>query len=281
MTPAGALLGWAAPVLAAAGVPQARREARLLLRATSGRDPWLEPEAEVPGVAEEAFRRAVARRSAREPFAYVVGRRWFRALELAVDPRVLIPRPETEALVAEAARLLPPGGAAVDLCTGSGAVALALAAERPDTAVTATDLCAAALAVAEENAARLGLLPRVRLRQGDLWAALPPSPSGCVDVCTCNPPYVEEGEWAGLEPEVRDWEPRAALVPPEGWRALYARLAAGAEEHLRPGGWLLCEVGAGQGDAVAALFRGPAWERADVLPDLAGLPRVVRARRSG
>lgn len=274
------LLAWAAPRLAAAGVPDARREARLLLRACGGPDPWLAPEAAAAPAAEGNFRAAVARRAAREPFAYIVGRRAFRGLELAVDGRVLVPRPETEALVEEGARLLPRGGAALDLCTGSGAVALALAAERPDARITATDASADALAVARENADRLGLGRRVRLLQGDLWDALPPGEPAFA-LCTCNPPYVEACELPSLEPEVRDWEPRGALVAPEGWRALYGRIARGARDHLRPGAWLICETSADQAAAVAALLAPPAWEATAVLADLGGLPRLVRARRAG
>jgi release factor glutamine methyltransferase len=276
---AAELLAASAPRLAAAGVPEARREARLLLRACAGADPWLDPDVPVDRRAEAAFHAAVARRAAREPFAYIVGRRAFRGLDLAVDGRVLVPRPETEALVEEGARLLPRGGSALDLCTGSGAVALALAAERPDARVTATDLSADALAVARDNADRLGLGPRVRLLRGDLWDALPPGDPG-FELCTCNPPYVEAGELPGLQPEVRDWEPSGALVAPEGWRALYGRIVLGAPAHLRPGGWLLCEASPAQTATVAALFAPPAWESAAVLADLGGLPRVVRARRA-
>ncbi len=277
---AAGMVRWGGAVLDGAGLGPGRREAWLLLRALSGIDAWLRPEVPVPPEAEAAYRAAVARRAAREPFAYVVGRRFFRGIELAVDRRALIPRPETEGLVEQACALLPRGGLAVDLCTGSGAVALAIAAERPDARGVATDLSDAALALAAANARRLGLDGRVRLCRGDLWDAVPPEARGSVDVCACNPPYVEAGEWSDLDPEVRDFEPREALVATEGWRSLYGRIARGGEVWLRAGGWLLCESAPAQAAPVAALLRGPAWDAADVMADAGGAPRIVRGRRA-
>ena len=265
----------AARQLGATGVPEPRREGRLLLLAVGGPDVLLSPEALV-GAAAPAFASAVARRARREPFAYIVGQREFHGLRLAVGPDVLIPRPETEGLVAHAARLAPPGGRAADLCTGSGAVAVALAHGRPDLTVDASDLSPAALAVARANVLAHGLEARVRLHGGDLWDALPSTP---YDICTCNPPYVAPADWERLEPEVRDWEPAIALVPAGGWRAIYRRLAVGARARLAPAGWLVAEVGAGQGAAVAALFGAAGLEEVAVLEDLAGLPRYCLGRR--
>jgi release factor glutamine methyltransferase len=272
-------LAWGARRLRRAGIAEPRREARLLLQALAHVDPLLRPEAGIGREALAAYVAAVRRRAAREPFAYIVGRRFFRHLELAVDRRVLVPRPETEGVVERALVLLPQGGLAADLCTGSGAIALALAHERPDALVDAGDISAEALEVARDNVRRLGLEGRVRLWRGDLWEALPPSRRGAYDLCTCNPPYVAAEELPRLEPEVRDWEPRVALVAAEGWPALYGRLAAGAAAWLRPGGWLVAEVGLGQADTVAALFRGQGLTDVRVHPDLAGIPRVVEGRR--
>lgn len=262
--------------LAAAWVPAPGREARLLLSATAGVDARLDPDRELPVPAVVAYGRALDRRCRREPFAYITGWREFYGLPLHVDPRVLIPRPETELLVERALARAPLNPVVADLCTGSGAVALAVAAQRPDARVIATDLSAAALQVAEGNAARLGL--PCRFLAGDLWCALPADLRRSLDVCTCNPPYVDAGDLGALQPEVRDWEPRAALVPPDGWAALQARLAAGAAEWLRPGGWLLTEVGAGQAGTVTEILRRHGLAEVAAWPDLGGVERVVEGR---
>lgn len=272
---AGAALEEAAARLAAAGVPDPRREGRLLLMAAGAPDPLLAPEAPL-GPEAPAVARAVARRVLREPFAYIVGQREFYGLSLAVGPGVLVPRPETEGLVARAAALAPTGGCVADICTGSGAVAAALAWARPDLRVAAADISPEALAIAAANVARLGLAGRVRTHLGDLWAALPP---GRYALCTCNPPYLDADEWSAAEPEVRQWEPPIALVAPEGWRALYGRLAAGARTRLIPGGHLLVEIGAAQGPEVAAIFTAAGLADVAVMPDLAGRPRYVGGRR--
>lgn len=268
-------LSQAAARLGAAGVPDPRREARWLLLATGAPDPLLYPESPL---AEHgaAFHQAVARRERREPFAYIVGRREFYGIDLTVGPAVLIPRPETEGLVERALELAPLRGWVADLCTGSGAVAVALALRRPDLRVDAADISAPALDVAAANARRHGLEARLRLYRGDLWAALP---EAAYALCTCNPPYVEEGQWPALEPEVRDWEPRMALVTSEGWAEIYRRLAAGAMERLAPGGRLVAEIGAGQDAAVADIFSGAGLRRVRVAPDLAGMPRYAEGVR--
>ena len=264
----------AAQRLAAEGVPDARREARLLLLAAGGPDPLLDPQAPLDPVAG-TFYAMVRRRRAREPFAYIVGHREFYGLRLSVRPGVLVPRPETEGLVEHALALAPAAGRVADLCTGSGAVAAALAVERPDLVVDAVDISPAALEVARDNIAALRLQDRVRLHQGDLWAALP---EGSYNLCTCNAPYVTEAEWEAAEPEVRRWEPQVALVAPEGWPALYRRLAEGAVGRLVPGGHLLAEIGAGQGEGIAAVFQAAGLGEVRILPDLAGRPRYAVGR---
>ncbi len=271
------LVADAADRLAAAGVPAAGREARLLLRAVASVDARLHPLAEIPAEVAGAYAAVVERRARREPYAYITGRREFFGLSLEVDRHVLIPRPETELLVERALALAPRGAMTCDLCTGSGAVALALAAQRPDLQLTATDISGEALSVAERNARRLGL--RLRLFAGDLWAALPASDRGTLDLCTCNPPYVDAADWLGLDPEVRSWEPRQALVPPEGWGCFLHRLVAGAAEWLKPGGWLLAEVGVGQALAAGDLFVRNGLTEVRSHHDLAGIPRVIEGRR--
>ena len=197
-----------------------------------------------------------------------------------VTPDVLIPRPETEILVETALGLLL--GVArpviVDVGTGSGCIALSLAAERPDAVVRATDVSAAALAVARENARRLGLEDRVAFHEGDLLEPVS-AESGGVDLVVSNPPYVDAGDRDSLAPEVRDHEPAISLFAPGDALSVYRRLAIAAAQVLRPGGWLVVEVGAGQAEAVRAIFEGAGLRVGATIPDLQAIPRVVTARR--
>ena len=270
-----------ATALAAAGLPEPSREARALVRAASGVDPWLDPGAVLDPAAEVRYHGWLGRRAAREPYAYISGSRPFHRVRIRVRPGVLIPRPETELLVDAADRLAPHGAHVCDLCTGSGAIALALAAARPDLRLDATDISGAALAVAAENAYQLALTERVRLYGGDLWEALPPTQAGRYAVCVCNPPYVEPRELAGLEPEVRDHEPRLALVAERGFGEMYRQIAAGAGRWLCAGGWLVAEVGADQADAVEALWAEHGFSDRFRLRDLDGVERVVGGRWAG
>jgi release factor glutamine methyltransferase len=222
--------------------------------------------------ADEADRFAdyARRRREREPVAYILGTKGFRDIELAVDPRVLIPRPETEHVV-EAALALPEGARVVDVGTGSGAIALALKHERPDLRVAATDASAAALDVARANAARLGL--GVELVEADLLDGVP----GPIDAVVSNPPYVAERERALLAPEILRYEPAEALFAgPDGLDAL-RRLAPAAA--ASGAAFAAFEVGAGQAAAVGELLRAAGFPAIEVLPDLAGIERVVVGRR--
>ena len=215
--------------------------------------------------AARAFGEMVRRRVRREPVAYILGRRGFRRIELGVDRRVLIPRPETELLVELALELEP--RTALDVGTGSGAIALAVADELPDTAVVATDTSLDALVVAKANADRLGLADRVRFELGTIAA-------GPFDLLLANLPYVPEGELRGLEPEITDYEPVEALTPgPTGLEAIDALLGTVAESPL-PGAIGL-ELGEGQAATVAGLVRRAGFERVDTRRDLAGIERVV------
>ena len=223
---------------------------------------------------EEALRlqSLVRRRREREPLAYVLGEWGFRRLTLAVDPRVLVPRPETEIVVEQclahvrhiaAPRLL-------DIGTGSGAIALAIADEHAGARVTAVEPSAEALAVARENADRTGLAGRVELVHGELFAGL----AGPFDVVVSNPPYVDRDEVEALEPEVRLYEPRGALVD----TGATEQIAVGAREVLAPGGWLVVECGERQAGPLAAKLRSLAYEDVAATPDLAGIDRVVEGR---
>jgi release factor glutamine methyltransferase len=225
------------------------------------------------GAAEtERFRALVARRAAREPLAYVLGEWGFRRLTLAVDSRVLVPRPETESVVERCLALLVgvEAPSVLDVGAGSGAIALALADERPDARVVATDVSTEALEVAEQNRVRTGADGRVRFVHGDLLAG----ETGPFDLVVSNPPYVTEDELAQLEPELR-FEPRGALVG-EGGSDAVARAALTA---LRPGGALVLEVGDGQASDVAAKVRSLGFVDVRSSEDLAGRERVVEGRR--
>jgi release factor glutamine methyltransferase len=255
--------------LTAAGVDTPRLDAEVLLAAAMGVDRaalLADPSRGLEPASARVFQEAARRRVQREPVAYLLGRKGFRRLELEVDPRVLIPRPETEHVV-EASLGLPAGARVVDVGTGCGAIALALADERPDLQVVATDASPEALAVARANAARLGL--EVEFVEGDLLEPV----AGPVGAVVANPPYVSTGEV--LPPDIARYEPAAALYAgPDGLEVLRrlvpAAAAAGAS-------FVAFEVGAGQAPYVAALLRAEGYVT-DVIPDLAGIDRVVRGQ---
>ncbi|HWT24775.1 MAG TPA: peptide chain release factor N(5)-glutamine methyltransferase [Solirubrobacteraceae bacterium] len=257
--------------LTAAGCDTPRLDAEVLLAAAMGVDRAIvvaDPGREIEPDAARRFAGFARRRRAREPVAYILGRRGFRHIEVAVDPRVLIPRPETEHVV-EAALGLPHGARVCDVGTGSGAIALALKHERPDLGVVATDVSGDALAVARANAVRLGL--DVDFVHGDLLAAV----SGRLDAVVSNPPYVEDG--AQLAPEILRYEPALALrAGPDGLDVL-RRLVPDVAASGAP--FAALEVGAGQAAAVAAMLREVGYGAVDTVRDLAGTERVVVARR--
>jgi release factor glutamine methyltransferase len=258
--------------IGAAGSQTPRLDAEIMLAAVLGVDRtalFVDPGREVVGPAVRAFQDCVRRRSVgREPVAYIVGRRAFRHVELAVDPRVLVPRPETELLV-EVGLSLGAGAHVVDVGTGSGAIALALKEERPDLWVVGTDVSAGALAVARANGARLGL--DVEFLEGDLLAGI-----GACDAVLSNPPYVSRGDRAALAPEIVRHEPPGALFAGEDGLAVIRRLipAAAAVAPL-----LAVEVGAGQAPVVGELFAAAGFADVSVRRDLAGIERVVVGSR--
>jgi release factor glutamine methyltransferase len=255
-----------------------RREARWMVEEASGGAIGV-----APAGAARRLREMVERRRAGEPLQYVLGSWSFRALDLMVDRRVLIPRQETEAVVdvalveldrLRAGREGP--ATVVDLGTGSGAIALSVARERPGVEVWATDRSADALAVAAANLAGTALTG-VRLVEGDWWSALPPGLRGRVDLGVANPPYVSRAEMAGLDPVVRDWEPRLALeAGPEGTEAIRAVLV-GAGEWLAPAATLVIEIAPHQERPASDLARAFGFYPVRVDPDLAGRPRVLVA----
>lgn len=257
--------------LRAAGIDEPRLDAELLLAAATGWDRArlaAHPDAEIPADAARRFAEMVRRRLRREPVAYILGRRGFRGIELAVDPRVLIPRPETELLVELALELRP--ASVLDVGTGSGAIALAIADELPACSVVAVDTSAAALELAQENAERSGLTARVEFARG----MLPPA-NGGFELVVANLPYVSESEWEGLQPEVREWEPRGALLAGrDGLDAMRAAIPALAGT----AGVLALEVGEGQAAAVGDLLFAAGFGEIETRPDLAGIPRIVVGR---
>jgi len=227
-----------------------------------------------------AFRELFKRRLEGFPVAYLVGSREFYLLEFEVTPAVLVPRPETETLVAEALERLKSRTTpmVLDLCTGSGCIAISIAHQKTDARVTATDVSPDALDVAKRNARRHGVEPRMHFRQGDLFAALPAG--SLFDAIVSNPPYVTPGELATLAPDVREHEPRLALDGGPDGLAFYRRIAAEAEKYLAPGGFVLLEIGSTQEEAVKALLaEQPGLEVGKTLKDAAGLPRVATAKR--
>ncbi len=237
----------------------------LLLRARDA----LSPEAEA------AFRALLARRAAREPLQYIVGAQGFYGLELAADPRALIPRPETETLCELALAFLAEKESprVLDVCTGTGALALAIKREHPSADVTATDISADALALARENARRVGA--EARFLPGDLLA---PVAGERFDLIVSNPPYIESAACAALQPEVL-YEPRLALDGGPDGLAFYRRLAAGCADHLSPGGALMLEIGDTQAASVSALLEARhCYQNITIHRDLCGRERVIGAR---
>jgi release factor glutamine methyltransferase len=225
-----------------------------------------------------SFAAMVERRDRGEPLQYVLGQWAFRTLDLFVDPRVLIPRPETEVVAGFAIEALPDGGRAVDLGTGSGAIALSLAAERwPAVEVWATDASADALAVARANLAGLGRRgSAVRLAEGDWYDALPADLRGGFDVVVANPPYVPDQ--ALVARQVRDWEPHLALFGGPDGLDHARRIITEAPAWLRPGGTLVVEVGEDHGEAVADVAAEAGFAVVEVRPDLTGRDRALVAR---
>ncbi len=221
-----------------------------------------------------AFRALIARRTAGEPTQYITGVREFYNRPFKVDARVLIPRPETELLVEAALHALPKDapGAALDVCTGSGCIAISLAAERPQATVTATDLSPDACAMARENAQALGVAERVRILEGSLYTPLPPD--ALFQVVVSNPPYIATGEIPGLSAEVRR-EPRMALDGGPDGLGLLRQVITGARRVLAPGGLLALEIGETQGAAVQALLQAAGYENARVEKDLERRERLA------
>ena len=280
----------AALLLERAGIETARLDAECLLAQVLGSTRWelaLHRERRLPSEAFARFLTLLQRRERRKPLAYLTGTREFWSLALAVTPGVLVPRPETETLVEAtltALRRRPEAcrhdGGLLDLCTGTGAVAIALARELPEARLIATDVSRRALRVARRNAETHGVAERIRFYRGDLWRALEGVvPAGTLDAVVANPPYIPSAAIPALMPEVQ-WEPRVALDGGPDGLAVHRQIIGGAPRFVRAGGLVLLEIGADQGPGVAALFEASgAFEAPAIVSDLAGHDRVVLARR--
>ncbi len=263
----------------AGAVEQPRREAALLLGEVlrlSEAQLYARADDDVPEPAAVSYGQLIRRRADRIPVAYLLGRREFHGRSFAVDPRVLIPRPETEHLVEAALNCIDDGARVLDVGTGSGCIAVTLALERSGSRIVATDLSPGALAVAAANCRKHGVADRVRLVRADLLSALRP---GAFDVVVSNPPYIDVGEWPSLMPEVRDHEPPEALFAGDGLDFYRRFFAAGG--FLDAGQRLLLEIGKGQLDAVRELAEGSGFDVEWMVADLAGIPRVLTLRATG
>jgi len=255
------------------GVPRARLHAA--------------PDDPVEPAAATRFREHLLRRSRRVPLQHLTGVQEFWSLEFEVTPAVLIPRPETEGLVealldlrsSDAKLRAIEAPVVLDVGTGSGCLAVAVAREVPAARVFASDISEDALEVARRNAARHDVADRITFLRGDLLAQFGPAGAPPADVLLSNPPYIGDAEAAGLPPEVRDHEPRLALFAGPDPLAVHRRLAHEARPHLKTGGWLIAEIGAGQEAALRALYAGILDLHLEPFrPDLAGIPRVLLAR---
>ncbi len=273
----------AAEVFLSSGLTTPRLDAEVLLASYLKKDrTWLfvhsDRDLSVPEA--EGFRCWVARRQEGEPVAYLVGHKEFWSLDFAVDPRVLIPRPDTEVLVEEVLKTLALQGIfspdILDLGTGSGAIAIALASELPEARITATDLSREALAVAAGNAERNLPVGRIKFFQGNLFAPV----KGFFDAIVSNPPYIAAGEYSKLSREVRNFEPREALLAGEDGLDFYSIIIPQAAFFLKPEGWLLLEIGHDQKELVEGLFsRSGLYRDVTFRKDYADRWRVAKARR--
>ena len=278
------VLAWATDDFKRRGNKSARLDAELLLGEALGLDRIkLIVEAERPLADDELgrYRDLIKRRRAFEPIAYILGRREFFALPMIVDRRVLIPRPDTEILVETALRGTRERhlyGRMLDLCTGSGCVAIAFAKERPTWRVTAVDLSPDAVSVARGNVQRSGVVHNVAVLEGDLFAALPEHAE--FELITANPPYIPSAEIAELDADVRDFEPHLALDGGVDGLQITRRLVHEAMGYLSPGGLLALEGGFDQAPAVAELLEASGFREIARSKDLAGVERVVSGRRS-
>jgi release factor glutamine methyltransferase len=283
---ARALIESAARKLAALGIESSRLDAEVLMAEAAGvtRETIVTGSIGVTSAILYKFETMVARREKREPVAYIVGHKEFYSLDFEVTPAVLIPRPETEFVVTAALNSIAGKSNArvLDIGTGSGAMAIAIAVNAPTAQVTATDVSADALEVASRNARRHGAEKRIKLRRADCFDVLDGGAAlGTFDAIVSNPPYLDDAEITGLDPDVRFFEPRVALSGGVGGLRIIRRIANGGGAHLEANGELIMEMGMGHAGDVARIIVHAGLRVVDVINDFAGQMRVVRARAGG
>ncbi len=268
------MLSWMTDFFADKGIDNPRLDAQLMLAWLLGLDRiglYMQHDRPLDAAELDRLRSLVRRRGQREPLQYLLGETEFWSLPFKVSPAVLIPRADTEILVEESLKHAASEGSLIDVGTGSGAIAISLASELSQWQVTAFDISGDALAIAKANAELNHLSQRIDFCQGTL-AELPAEK---YDLIVSNPPYIDADEWTGLMPEVRDHEPKLALVAANNGLECYQLLAVQAVRCLNPGGWLLVEIGYQQGDAVMRLFEMAGLKNVYLRHDYAGQPRVV------
>ena len=277
------ILNESAKTLEAAGIPSARLEAEILLSFCIGCDrlEFLKnPEIQLDQTQLTAFKKLINRRLRWEPVAYIIGRKNFWTFSLEVNKDVLIPRPDTEVIVEEILNISKKTVSTrikiLDIGTGSGAIAIALACEIPHASVMATDISLTALDVARRNACSLGIQNQIDFRQGDLLEPV----KGIFDIIASNPPYIGAQEYEELPEGVRAFEPREALLAGKSGLEFYEKLIYQAEGYLEKNGWLLLEIGARQEKDVRRIMETSGfYNNIEIRRDYAGLPRVIKARR--
>ena len=278
------LIDQASRRLAAVGIESSRLDAEVLLAKAAGvtREFAITGSFDLSTETLKKFEAVIARRERREPVAYIVGHKEFYSLDFEVTPAVLIPRPETEFVVGAALECIvrKANPRLLDIGTGSGAIAIAIAVNAPSAQITAVDISADAIAVGSRNALRHRVEDRVTFRRGDCFHMLDGGAAlGMFDAIVSNPPYLDEAEIAALEPDVRGFEPRVALISGTGGLDILRRIAVGASANLADEGELIVEVGMGQAPVVAKLFEEAGMSVVAVINDFAGHQRVVRARK--
>ena len=270
---------FATEALRTAGTPEQARDAKVLLAHSLGKQKTFliaYPEFELTDEQQDRFSTVIARRAGREPLQHILGRQEFYGRDFRVSPDVLIPRPETEAIVELAVSFLAdrPEPRFLDIGTGSGCIAVSVAAELPTARGLATDISPAALAVARENAETHGVADRITFTEADLFG---PAGDAEFDLIASNPPYIPLEEFRGLEPEVREFEPRSALTDEGDGLAMIREIVSRAPYHLKPGGKLLVEIGFGQSESVASMIDTSMWSGHAFHNDLQGIPRILEA----
>lgn len=277
------ILNESTKVLEAADIPSARLDTEVLLSFCLNCDRlefYKNPDTVISETQLAAFRNLIARRLRWEPVAYITGRKEFWTFVLEVNSSVLIPRPDTEVIVEEALNLCRkmdyPEMKILDIGTGSGAIAIALAKEMPHAKVMATDISPPAVNLAQKNAAALGLREKIDFRQGNLFEPV----DGIFDIIVCNPPYISAKDYEKLPAGVKDYEPREALWAGKSGLEFYEKLIYQAAGFLQKNGWLLLEIGAKQEAGVRGIMEAAGfYDSIEMRKDYAGLPRVIKARR--